>query len=238
MRQQLLRVGIFIGLLLAIGLLIATRHSPRVADERPAASSMAAPTPESVAGTGFSTTEAPSANGPPSSEPSDRQVRDVTPQGVLRVLTPPAAPSGKRTPRSGSSLRIAKAGVSPTGTITGEGGSVRLYGIAFPDARKICKRATGESWACGRRAYIALHNKVAAATLDCEPRTAAEATAADCFVGEVNLAVWLLAQGLVRRVPEIGDKELVAAEAAAHNAKLGLWSDPSEATAAVSTQQP
>ena len=174
------------------------------------------------------------AAGAPAAEPHDRSVRDVTPQGVSRVFMPPPAPGGKRVT---TAIRISHAGVALNGEIRGEGGTVRIYGIAFPDAKRICTTEAGERWACGRRAYIALHNRIALEEVSCEPRATTEPAQAECHVGDANLAAWLLAEGLAQLAPEVTDKDLIAAEAAAKNAKRGLWSD-SGAAAAPSAQRP
>ena len=171
----------------------------------------------------------PVAAGETAAGPQQRAVRDVTPQGVARVYMPAAANLRPRG-RVARSIEIKKAGAIPNGSIVGDGRTVRMYGIAFPDVKKICATASGERWPCGRRAYIALHNKVVAQTVSCEPRVDAELAAADCFVDEVNLAVWLLSEGLVSLAAEVADKELMAAEATAKTARLGLWSDTSEVT--------
>ena len=176
------------------------------------------------------------AAGAPAAEPHDRSVRDVTPQGVSRVFMPPPAPGSKRVPTA-AAIRISQAGVALNGEIRGEGGTVRLYGIAFPDAKRICTTEAGERWACGRRAYIALHNRIAFEEVGCEPRTTTEPPQAECHVGDANLAAWLLAEGLAQLAPDVTDKDLVAAEAAAKNAKRGLWSDSSTG-AAGSAQRP
>jgi endonuclease YncB( thermonuclease family) len=155
-----------------------------------------------------------------------RTVRDVTPGGIARIFMTPAPPAKRR---AAASIRITEAGVKPDGSIVGEGGNVRLYGVAFPEPRRVCKTAAGESWPCGRRAYITLHNRIAAETVSCEPRADADPPAADCFVGNLNLAAWMLGQGLARLAADVSDEGLVAAEAAARKAKLGLWDEPGEA---------
>ena len=162
-----------------------------------------------------------------------RPVRDVTPDNVARVYMPPPAPTRRK---PATSIRITQAGVKPDGSIVGDGGTVRLYGVAFPDPKKICRAASGESWPCGRRAYITLHNRIAAETVTCEPRASADPPAADCFVGDVNLAAWLLGQGLAGLASDVADETLVAAEAGARTAKLGVWAEPGEA-APVSAQR-
>ena len=166
-------------------------------------------------------------------EPS-RPVRDVTPGGVARVFMPPSAPAKRR---PAASIRITDAGVKPDGSIVGDGGTVRLYGIAFPEPKRICRTASGASWPCGRRAYIALHNRIAAETVSCEPRASADPPAADCYVGDVNLAAWMLGQGLARLAPDVADATLVAAQDGARTSKRGLWEDPGEAAAPMSARQ-
>jgi endonuclease YncB( thermonuclease family) len=172
----------------------------------------------------------PETNGALRSQPL---VRDVTPEGFARVYGLPQADAPRRTPRS---IQIASAAVTPSGAIIGDGTTVHLYGVVFPDAKKICANASGERWPCGRRAYIVLHNKVIGQSVSCAPRAATDPPAADCFLGEVNLAAWLLSQGLTRLSADIGDKDLIAAEAAARKARLGLWADPSEAAPSPAAQ--
>jgi len=171
--------------------------------------------------------EAPAAaDKPVASAEEPRSVRDVTPGGIARIFMTPAPPSKRK---AAASMRITQAGVKPDGAIVGEGGSVRLYGVAFPEAKRVCKTAAGESWPCGRRAYITLHNRIAAETVSCEPRADADPPAADCFIGDLNLAAWILGQGLARLAADVSDEALVAAEAAARKARLGLWDEPGEA---------
>jgi endonuclease YncB( thermonuclease family) len=227
MRQAVRRVFVALVLGLAAGLIVVRYFA--TTQEMPAAISArdeqrletARPTP---------------AAGEPAAEPHDRSVRDVTPQGVSRVFMPPPAAGSKRVPTV-AAIRISQAGVALNGEIRGEGGTARLYGVAFPDAKRICTTEAGERWACGRRAYIALHNRIAFEEVSCEPRATTEPPQADCHVGDANLAAWLLAEGLAQLAPDVTDKELVAAEAAAKNAKRGLWSD-SGAAAAPSAQRP
>jgi endonuclease YncB( thermonuclease family) len=176
----------------------------------------------------------PAAAPVPATQEPPRPVRNVTPSNVARVFMPPPAPA-KRKPAT--SIRIAQPGVKPDGSITGDGGTVRLYGVSFPEPKKVCQAASGESWPCGRRAYITLHNKIAAQTVTCEPRASADPPAADCFIGDVNLAAWLIGQGLARLAADVTDEHLVASEAGAKRASLGLWADPREAAPSGSAQK-
>jgi endonuclease YncB( thermonuclease family) len=207
-----------------VALIVAQRFAPvpEVPDAR-APAIPAAPQPASVAESPVGAPAVP-----------ERTVRDVTPSGVSRVFMPPAVPAKRKAP---ASMQITHAGVKPDGAIVGEGGAVRLYGVTFPEPKQICRGASGESWPCGRRAYITLHNRIAAETVSCEPRAGAERApegatadppAADCYVGSLNLAEWMLAQGLARLAAQVADDALIAAEAGARKARIGLWADPAD----------
>src|SRR5262249_28407288 len=87
--------------------------------------------------------------------PPERSVRDVTPPSIARVFGAPETKTTRST-REARSIQITHAGVVPDGSIVGNNHAVRLYGIDFPDVKKICTTSSGERWPCGRRAYIAL----------------------------------------------------------------------------------
>jgi len=217
MRQQAIRLLIGGAFLAGIAVALIWHFSAAPAVTAPRVAAPAPPVAAPVQGAGAAAGGAPTAA---------RAVRDVTPQGMARVYL---QPSEERAAPPVTSIQISHAGAMPDGSISGDGGTVRLYGVALPDGNRICVGASGESWPCGRRAYISLHNKVAAQTVRCEPRTSAQPAAADCFLGEVNLAAWIIGQGLARVSSNVGDKDLIAAEAAARGAKRGLWADPREA---------
>jgi endonuclease YncB( thermonuclease family) len=223
------------GALIAVAAVAFIRHFTAAppAQQKVAAAPSAAPGDAKAAARGAVTAPAnltPETNGALRSQPL---VRDVTPEGVARVYGLSQADSPRRPSRS---IRIASATVAPNGAIVGDGQTVQLYGVMFPDAKKICATASGERWPCGRRAYIVLYNKVIGQAVSCAPRAAADPPAADCFLGEVNLAAWLLSEGHTRLMPDVTDKDLVAAEAAARRARRGLWADPSEAAPSSAAQ--
>jgi endonuclease YncB( thermonuclease family) len=228
MRQQVTRSAVFAAVFLGLAAGVIVVGHFMASDETPGANVASPAQPARQTST--------PPDGQPAVEPHHRPVRDVTPQGVSRVFMPPSALGNRRVP-SASAIRISQAGATPSGEIRGEGGTVRLYGVAFPEGKKICTTSTGERWACGRRAFIALHNRMLGEEVSCEPKTAAAPPIAECYVGDVNLAAWLLAEGLAYLAPDITGKELVTAEASAKSAKRGLWSDSGE-TAATSAQRP
>lgn len=164
------------------------------------------------------------ADKPTDQAPPNKIIRDVTPPGVLRVFR---TEGGNARQRRGTSIAIDHALVKADGVIEGGGFSLRLYGVVFPDSKRLCIDNKGARWPCGKRGYISLYNKVRDDRVDCAPRDSDRPNdklmTADCFVGDLDLADWLLREGLVTRAAD--DKALVAAENAAKQAKAGLWGD-------------
>jgi endonuclease YncB( thermonuclease family) len=198
--------------------IFALLQTPSV--RRPAASVDPASTPASAAIAAAKSDDA--------AAPRQQGIRDITPSGMTRVHMPAAAIAAEPQ-KPATSIHIEGAGVRPNGSIAWDGGRVQLYGVTLPDPKRICMTTAGEPWPCGRRAFIALHNKIAAKPLDCATRASTDPPAAVCFVADTNLSVWLLSEGFGRLPPDVGDKELVAAEAGARKAKLGIWLDAREA---------
>jgi len=226
MRQQAIRVFIGYAVLAAVAIAVVWHFAAAPVVETSKDATVPSPVAGSVAVVPKPATTPTPMDAAAHGLLTPRPIRDVTPQGMARVYlmpgdTRPATPS--------TSIRITRAAAAQDGTISGDGGTVRLYGVALPDERRICAAASGERWPCGRRAYISLHNKVVMQTINCAPRAFTEPPAADCFLGEVNLAAWIIGQGLARVSSNVGDKDLIAAEAAARGAKRGLWADPREA---------
>ena len=154
----------------------------------------------------------------------ERAVRDVTPPGVVRVYRSESAIPEVADPVPEGAKRIAGARVQRDGAIVGDGLSIRLHGIAALDPDRICQGALGERWACGRRAFIALYNRVNQQDVACE-MVEKDAGAAKCWADKTELSAWLLGNGLAELAPGVTEPRLRAAEEAARKAKLGIWSD-------------
>jgi endonuclease YncB( thermonuclease family) len=176
-------------------------------------------------------------------------VRDVTPPSMVRVYRDPkdipdaialpplsesvpflraALPaeetsSADANATAGRLMFLSRAGVRPDGAIIGADGPFRLHGIAMPSRMKVCTTTTGRRWACGQRAYIALHNRIAGRPLACEIRDAAR-RAIRCRAGGDDLSVWLVRQGLVEVSSGQAAPELAAAQEGARTERLGIWS--------------
>ncbi len=110
-------------------------------------------------------------------------------------------------------------------TIAIAGQRLRLYGIDAPETGQTCTRA-GRPWRCGTEAGFALANLIGRHWIHCVTRVrdAARPVAAVCYLAnhDVNAAMvragWALDD---RRHPQDG---YAAEEAAARQARRGLWS--------------
>lgn len=121
-------------------------------------------------------------------------------------------------------LNIVNPQVQPNGSIIGNGQIVYLFGIKQFDRNTLCKRASGERWACGLRAYATLRNSIEHKAIDCEPKKQlSNGTSALCRMGSTNVASILVRAGLADLEDDTGDVELRNAQAFAKSRKLGIW---------------
>jgi endonuclease YncB( thermonuclease family) len=119
---------------------------------------------------------------------------------------------------------IAQPKVEANGSIISDGQALYLYGIKPFDSKKLCTRASGERWACGLHAYATFRNTIAKKELVCDPKKILlNAVSATCRIGTTDVALTLVRDGLVELEDNIGDAELVKAQAFAKSRKLGIW---------------
>lgn len=150
-------------------------------------------------------------------------IRDVTPPGMIRVFrseeaTPVTVPD--------STPRFPEIHVLPTGALRSGAATIRLYGVTFPERRKLCTSAAGNRWACGTLAFVALRNLVEPQTLACEGVGASDSiTIAVCRIGQANVSVWLLQMGWAELLAGVTDKQYVDAAATGKARGAGIWGD-------------
>jgi len=114
--------------------------------------------------------------------------------------------------------------VNANGSIVSKDRTLYLYGIKPFNSKNICRRASGEPWACGLQAYAGLRNAIEHKTIICEPRKAlADGFSVTCRIGTADIAATLVRNGLVELEGNIGDTELMNAQAFAKSQKLGIW---------------
>jgi endonuclease YncB( thermonuclease family) len=146
-------------------------------------------------------------------------VRDVTPPGTTRVFrSEKAGPIPDRDPP------YVDIHVLPSGILRSESRTIRLYGVALPERKRICAAPPGTRWACGNRAFVALRNLVEAKTLNCNVKQASEANLiAVCRIGRTDVSAWLLQEGWAELAVGVTDKQYVEAVATAKTKGAGIW---------------
>ena len=108
-------------------------------------------------------------------------------------------------------------------TLELHGERIRLAAIDAPEARQTCRR-DGKAWPCGRRAAFALADFLGSRTVACRwrERDRWRRAVATCMVGDVDVGGWLVERGWALAYRRYGT-QYVAAEAAARQARRGLW---------------
>ena len=165
--------------------------------------------------------------------PSQPATSTLPPQDQQRPAGPSAVPSSEninvedaettRAKRIGR-LIINDTRVNANGSIVGKDRTLYLYGIKPFNSKNICRRASGEPWACGLQAYAGLRNAIEHQTIICEPRKVlADGLSVTCRIGAADIATTLVRNGLVEVESNIRDPELSDAQAFAKSKKMGIW---------------
>jgi endonuclease YncB( thermonuclease family) len=102
--------------------------------------------------------------------------------------------------------------------------TVRIAGLASPDANRTCRRLDGLAVPCADRATSYLELLVKGRAVACDRAGVAEdgIEKGRCRIGETDIAEQLVRQGWARAEAK-AEPRLVMAEAAARKQKLGIW---------------
>lgn len=101
--------------------------------------------------------------------------------------------------------------------------AIELYGVKMLPRSRICSYQSGERWACGQRAYIALLNVMGATTIDCRPKDPGQASIVICRLAGTDLAELMLREGWGTLAGGVTEKRYIDAAAAAFANKTGMW---------------
>jgi endonuclease YncB( thermonuclease family) len=110
------------------------------------------------------------------------------------------------------------------GTLEAGGTIIKLDRIAARGAKEICKDEQGNTWPCGAAARAALTRLIRSRAVSCSlpPGGEAKAFAAQCRVGDTDLAEWMVRQGWAEPSEPAGLAMKGAARAARQD-RIGVW---------------
>ncbi len=126
-------------------------------------------------------------------------------------------------PAIGTAMR-GRAHVIDADTLDIAGVRIRLHGIDAPERDQNCTRS-GAAWRCGQQASAALSGLVEGRELRCDLRDRDRfgRMVGVCWLGETDVNRWLVDAGWAVAYQRFS-MEYVGAEAAARQARRGIWS--------------
>lgn len=166
-------------------------------------------------------------------EPIRRDIRNVTPPGMLQapklegatIEREPARLPPKPPPRPPKPDLYARPAVEAAGMLISGKANIRIAGIRALGAEEICSGSDDRQWPCGVHARTALQRLIRQRTIACDPGGVPDAEGAiakHCKVGGIDIGEWLVEQGWA--LPQ-GREDLSAAFAEARDARRGQWGD-------------
>ncbi|MGA8388745.1 MAG: thermonuclease family protein [Pseudolabrys sp.] len=130
----------------------------------------------------------------------------------------------RQTPPSPTSQTIkGQASVIDGDTIEIHGTRIRLFGIDAPESGQTCT-VQGKAWPCGRRAALALSDKIGRHVVECRPkdRDRYGRVVAVCLADGNDINGWMVAEGWALAYRQYSS-DYVNQERSAANAKRGMW---------------
>jgi endonuclease YncB( thermonuclease family) len=110
-------------------------------------------------------------------------------------------------------------------TLEIHGTRIRLWGIDAPESAQLCRGEDSLQYHCGAKAANDLDAFIAARPVNCAPVGLDRygRTVASCFVDDVDLAQWLVANGLALDWPHYSKGKYDAVQREAEHAGRGIW---------------
>jgi len=127
-------------------------------------------------------------------------------------------------PAAGQTL-MGRASVTDGDTLEIRGERIRMAAIDAPESRQHCLDGAGQSYACGRRAAMALAERIGVATVRCEAtgRDRFGRLVAECFAGSTNLNAWMVESGWAVPLIRFGGRKYESYQDRARAARRGMW---------------
>ena len=110
-------------------------------------------------------------------------------------------------------------------TLEIHGTRVRLWGIDAPESSQLCRNDESLQYRCGAKAANELDAFIARRPVDCSPVSLDQyrRTVAVCSIDGVDLAQWLVRNGLALDWPKYSKEKYDGAQHDAEHAGRGIW---------------
>src|ERR1700742_3010846 len=110
-------------------------------------------------------------------------------------------------------------------TLEIHGTRIRLWGIDAPESNQLCRGDDSIQYRCGAKAANELDAFIARRPVDCSPVSLDQyrRTVAVCSIDGVDLAEWLVRNGLALDWPQYSKGKYGAAQRDAEHAGRGIW---------------
>lgn len=118
-----------------------------------------------------------------------------------------------------------RASVIDGDTLEIHGTRIRLWGIDAPESDQLCRDADAAHYRCGAKAANALHDFIGGRVVNCVEvdRDRYRRSVAVCSVGSVDLADWMVRQGLALDWPQYSQRAYAEEQADAQRHERGVW---------------
>ncbi|WP_354201005.1 thermonuclease family protein [Bradyrhizobium sp. JR4.1] len=120
---------------------------------------------------------------------------------------------------------IGQASVIDGDTLEIHGTRIRLWGIDAPESSQLCRGGDSLPYRCGAKAANELDRFIAGRPVDCEPVSTDRygRRVAACSVSGVDLAEWLVREGLAFDWPQYSKGKYDRVQREADRAGRGVW---------------
>ena len=120
---------------------------------------------------------------------------------------------------------VGQASIIDGDTLEIHGTRIRLWGIDAPESSQLCRGADSNQYRCGAQAANDLDAFIARRPVDCSPVSLDQygRTVAVCSIDGVDLAEWLVRNGLALDWPKYSKGKYGVAQLEAEHSGRGMW---------------
>jgi endonuclease YncB( thermonuclease family) len=110
-------------------------------------------------------------------------------------------------------------------TLDIHGTRIRIFGIDAPESDQLCRNEDSEPYRCGQKAANDLDAFIARRPVTCVDidERSFNRTVAVCTIAGVDIADWLVRQGLALDWPKYSKGDYADAQSEAKRGQLGMW---------------